>query len=321
MKIFVTGATGFVGSAIVQELLGAGHQVLGLARSQAAADKLAAAGAKVHRGSIEDEGCLRRAALAVDGAIHTAFYHEITQMGLSTRLRVLLGGSPGGIVSRFTAAAVGRDRRTLETLGQALSGPDRPLVAAFATMAMKAGQLATEDDRYDPHAVGGARGTSEDTMRVLASQGVRTSIIRLPPVVHGVGDRGGLVPRLGQIARKKGESGYVGDGRNRWPAVHRLDAARLFRLALEKEVASATYHAVAEEGVPYRRIAEIIGQNVGVPIVSKSAAQAAKHFSFLAPFVPVDNPVSSQLTQERLRWRPTQPDLASDLGQSNYFEA
>ncbi len=320
MRVFVTGATGFIGSAIVQELLSAGHEVIGLARSEASAKKLTAAGARVHRGSVEDTECLRRGAAAADGAIHTAFYHEITHMGLGTRFRVMAGGSPSGILSRFLSAAVGTDRRALETLGKALAGPDRPLVAAFVTMAMKAGQLATEEDAYDPNSVGGPRGTSEDTMQTLASQGVRTSIIRLPPVVHGDGDRAGFAPRLIEIARKKGISAYIGDGSNRWPAVHRLDAARLFRLALEQGSAGARYHAVAEEGVPYREIAEVISQRLKVPVVSKSPAEAAELFSWLAPFLPVDNPASSTLTQERLGWNPVQQGLIADLEQGSYFK-
>jgi len=320
MRIFVTGATGFIGSAIVGELLGAGHEVTGLARSDAAAASLIAAGAQVHRGTIEDLDSLRRGAAAADGAIHTAFFHEITHMGLSTRLRVMLGGSPGGIMRRFLSTTVETDRRAIETLGQALAGPDRPLVATFGTMAMKAGRLATEDDAYDPHSVAGPRGTSEDAMLKLASRGVRTSIIRLPPIVHGDGDRAGFAPRLIGIARKKGVSAYVGDGRNRWPSVHRLDAARLFRLALEKGVAGSRDHAVAEEGVPFRDIAELIGQRLNVPVVSKSPEEAAKLFSWLAPLLPVDNPTSSALTQERLGWRPTQPGLIADLDQASYFK-
>jgi len=242
-------------------------------------------------------------------------------MGLGTRLRVFLGGSPSGIVSRFLSAAVGTDRRALETLGRALAGPDRPLVAAFATMAMKPGRLATEDDAHDPNSVGAPRGASEEKMRALASLGIRASVIRLPPVVHGAGDRAGFAPRLIQIARKKSASGYVGDGHNRWPAVHRLDVARLFRLALEKGSAGATYHGVAEEGVPFRDIAGVIGRRLNLPVVSKSPTEAAKQFSFLGPFIAVDNPTSSNLTQERLGWRPTQLDLISDLDEPGYLKA
>jgi nucleoside-diphosphate-sugar epimerase len=319
MRVFVTGAIGFIGSAIVKELISAGHQVTGLARSDASATRLTAAGAQVLRGDIEDLERLRLGAADADGAIHTAFYHQIGHMNLGTRLRVMFGGAPGGIVGRFVSAAIGMDRRALETLGHALAGRDRPLVAAFATMAMKPGRLATEEDAYDPKAVGAPRGASEDTMRTLAAVGVRTSIIRLPPVVHGAGDHA-FAPRLIQIALKKRESAYIGDGHNRWPAVHRLDAARLFRLALEKGTAGVTYHGVAEEGVPFRDIAGLIGRRLHVPLISKSPAEAAKQFSFMSSFIPVDNPVSSKLTQERLGWNPMQPGLLSDLDQADYFK-
>ena len=292
----------------------------GLARSDASAKKLSDAGARVLRGDIEDLDILRQGATGSEGVIHTAFYHEITHLPLGRRLRVLLGGSPTGIVTRFLTAAVGADRRALETLGKSLRGPDRPLVAPFGTLAMTPGSFATEDRTYDPESAGAARGSTENTMRMLASQGVRTSIIRLPPVVHGESDRNGLVPQLIKIARKKRESAYVGDGSNRWPAVHKLDAARLFRLALEKGPAGAAYHGVAEEGIPFREIAATIGQQLKVPIVSKSLEEAAKQFSFLSTFVPVDNPTSSALTQQRLGWAPSQPNLMSDLQRSGYFQ-
>jgi nucleoside-diphosphate-sugar epimerase len=212
------------------------------------------------------------------------------------------------------------DRRALETIGQSLSGADRPLVATFGTLSMKPGQLATEDQTYDPNFIGAPRGKTEDTLRELALRGIRTSAIRLPPIVHGAGDRG-FAPQLIQIARKKKESAYVGDGLNRWPSVHRLDAARLFRLALENGSAGGTYHGVAEEGIPFRDIAGLIGRRLNVPVVSKSAAEVAKQFGFLAPFVPRDNPTSSKLTQERLGWLPTQPGLLADLDQADYFKA
>ena len=320
MRVFVTGATGFIGSAIVKELIGAGHQVTGLARSEASGKKLTDAGARVHLGSVEDLDCLRRAAAAADGAIHTAFYHKISHMPLRTRLRVLLGGAPGGIVQRFLAAAVATDRRALETIAQSLSGTDRPLVAAFGTLAMKQGRLATENEAYDPTFFGAPRAETEDTLQKLASRGIRTSAIRLSPIVHGAGDHG-FAPQLIEIARKKKESAYVGDGLNRWPSVHRLDAARLFRLALENGPAGGTYHGVAEEGIPFRDIAGLIGRRLNVPVVSKSPAKAAKQFSFLAPFVPMDNPTSSKLTQERLGWKPAQPGLLADLNQADYFKA
>ena len=274
----------------------------------------------VTSGHIRQE-VLRRGAAAAQGVIHTAFYHEITHMWLGTLLRVLLGGSPTGIVTRFLTAALGADRRALETLGQSLRGAERPLVATFATFSMTPGKVATEDDGVDTNSPGAARGSTETTMRILASQGVRTSIIRLPPVVHGESDRNGFVPQLIKIARKKGESAYVGDGLNRWPAVHKLDAAHLFRLALEKGPAGAAYHGVAEEGVPFGEIAKAIGERLKVPVASKSPAEAAKQFSFLGPFVPVDNPTSSKLTQERLGWRPTQPGIFADLDQADYFKA
>lgn len=320
MRVFVTGATGFIGSAIVEELLGTGHQVTGLARSEAGAKKLAAAGAQVLRGDIEDLECLRRGAAAADGAIHTAFYHAIGHMKMGTRLRVLAGGLPSGIVQRFVAAAVAADRRAIDTLGHALASADRPLVASFATMAMTPGRLATEDDAYSPNAIGGPRGATEELMHAMALQGIRTSIVRLPPTVHGAGDHG-FVSRVIQVARKKKESAYVGDGQNRWPAVHRLDVARLFRLALESGPAGGTYHGVAEEGVAFREIAGLIGRRLKVPVISKSSADAGKQFSFLSGFVSADNPVSSRLTQERLGWRPTQPGLLTDLELAGYFNA
>jgi nucleoside-diphosphate-sugar epimerase len=320
MRVFVTGATGFIGFAIVRELIGAGHQVTGLARSEASGKKLVEVGAQVQLGSVEDLDCLRCAAAAADGAIHTAFYHKLSHIPLRTRLRVLLGGAPGSIVQRFMEAAVATDRRTLETISQSLSGTDRPLVATFATLAMKPGQLATEDEAYDPNFIGAARARTEEMLQEFAARGIRTSAIRLPPIVHGAGDHG-FAPQLIEIARKKKESTYVGDGLNRWPSVHQRDAARLFRLALEKGSAGGTYHGVAEEGIPFRDIASLIAQRLNLPAVSKSPAEAAKQFGFLGLFVGIDNPTSSTLTQERLGWRPTQPGLLSDLDQADYFKA
>jgi len=318
MRVFVTGATGFIGSAIIKELIGAGHQVLGLARSDASARSLIAAGARVHRGSLEDLESLRRGAAAAEGAIHTAFFHEFTHARLATRLRVLFGGAPGAIVSRFMAAAAETDRRAIETIGRALAGTDRSLVATFGTLSLRPGHLATEDDAADLSGFGALRAASEAAMLEMNSSGLRTSAVRLPPVVHGDGDRTGFVPRLIAIARKNGASATVGDGLNVWPAVHRLDAARLFRLALEK--GSATYHGVAEEGVPFHTIAEVIGRRLNVPVVSKSPAEAAKTLSWLAPILPVDNPTSSALTQECLGWHPTGPTLISDLDGPWYFK-
>lgn len=319
MRVFVTGATGFIGSAIVEELISAGHEVTGLARSAASGKRLRDAGARVLIGTVEDLDTLRRGAQAADGAIHTAFYHKVSHIAFGKRIGVFLGGARGGIMQRFMHAAVETDRRAVEAIGQALAGTDRPLVATFATMAMRPGVLATEDQPYDPSFFAAPRAETEDVLQRIAESGVRTSAIRLPPSVHGAGDQG-FVPMLAGIATKKRESAYVGEGTNRWPSVHRQDAARLFRLALESGAAGGTYHGVAEEGIPFKRIAELIGRRLGVPTVSKSATDAGKHFSFLAGFVARDNPTSSQWTRDRLAWSPTRAGLLADLDQADYFK-
>ncbi len=293
MKVFVTGATGFIGSAIVQELISAGHQVLGLARSDAAAATLTAAGAKVHRGSLEDPESLRSGAAAAGGVIHAAFIHDWANY----------------------AAAAEKDTRAIETLGAALAGTDRPLIVTSGTLlAQPKGPLATEDDAHNPN----FPRKSEDAAIALASRGVRVAILRLPPSVHGEGDHG-FVPTLIDIARQKGVSAYIGDGLNRWPAVHRLDAARLYRLALEKAAAGATYHGVADEGVPVRDIAGVIARRLNLPLVGKSAEEAVDHFGWLATFLRIDGAASSAQTRERLGWRPTQPGLIADLDEEHYF--
>jgi nucleoside-diphosphate-sugar epimerase len=319
MRVFVTGATGFIGSAIVAELLAGGHEVLGLARSDAAAARLTAAGAVPHRGSLEDLDSLRRGARAADGAIHTAFFHEFSHASGLTRLRVLAAGSPRRIVPRFLAAMLVADRNAITAIGSALRGPDRPLVAAFGTMALAAGRVGTEEDDVDPAAVGGPRGATEQTMADLARDGVRTGIVRLPPVVHGDGDRAGFLPRMITVARKNNVSWYPGDGANRWPAVHRLDAARLFVQALEKGEAGARYHAVAEEGIPVRDVASMIGRGLSLPVASANERQVTTKFGFLAPFLPVDNPASSAATRRSLDWEPGHPALLEDLEADWYF--
>ena len=294
MRVFVTGATGFIGTAVVRELIDAGHQVLGLARSDAAAQSLVAAGAGVQRGSLEDLESLRSGAMAADGVIHTAFIHDFSNYG----------------------PAAEADRRAIETLGSALAGTDRPLIVTSGTLlAQRQGPLATEEDAHNPN----FSRKSEQAALALAERGVRASVLRLSPSVHGNGDHG-FVPRLISIAREKGVSAFIGDGLNRWPAVHRLDAAHLYRLVLEKGSAGATYHGVADEGVPTREIAEAIGRGLKLPVFSKSHEAAADHFGWIARFFGIDSPASSGLTQERLGWRTVQPGIIADLNAEHYFE-
>ncbi|HLK21855.1 MAG TPA: SDR family oxidoreductase [Bryobacteraceae bacterium] len=295
MRIFVTGATGFVGSAVVAELKNAGHQVAGLARSEQGARSLIAAGAEVVRGSLEDLESLRRGASNSDGVVHTAFIHDFSNY----------------------AASAEADRRAIEALGTALAGSGRPLVVTSGTLLLqRTSSLATEKDEPVPN----FPRKSEEAGLAFASQGVRVSVIRLPPSVHGDGDHG-FVPMLFAIAREKGVSAYLGDGLNHWPAVHRLDAARLYRLAVEKGVAGARYHGIADEGVLFRDISRLIGQHLNVPLVSKSPEEAAGHFGWMSSFVGVDCPASSAQTQQQLGWRPANASLIADIKRPAYFEA
>ncbi|MEU7058067.1 SDR family oxidoreductase [Streptomyces sp. NPDC046197] len=305
MRVFVTGASGWIGSAVVPELIGAGHQVVGLARSEASAAALTAAGAEVHRGTLDDLDSLRSAAAASDGVIHLAFKHDIAFSG------------------DFQGAA-DADRRAVEVFGEALAGSGRPLVLASGLAGLAPGRVATEEFGREPgsethlNAAARARLTTAHLTLSLASRGVRSTVLRLPPTVHGDGDHG-FMARLVGIARDKGVSGHIGDGNNRWPAVHRHDAAHLFRLALEQAPAGSVLHAVAEEGVPIRAVAEVIGRHLGLPVAAVSPEDAAEHFGWLAAFLGIDSPASSTLTRDLMGWQPTQPGLVDDLDKGHYF--
>jgi nucleoside-diphosphate-sugar epimerase len=306
MRIFVTGASGWIGSAVVPELIGAGHEVIGLARSDDSAAVLTTAGAEVHLGSLDDLDELRRAAEASDGVIHLAFKHDLAFTG------------------DFLGAATA-DRRAVETMAEALAGSDRPLVIASGTLGVAPGRVATELDGHVENpslAVYGegplARRATAEFVLSLAVSGVRSSVMRLPPTNHGDGDNG-FVATLVAIARDKGISGYIGDGANRWPAVHRLDSAHLFRLAVEGAPAGSTLHAVADQGVAIRDIAEVIGRHLDIPVVSIAPDDADVHFTWLANFLAADSPASSTLTRELLGWQPEQAGLIEDLDQGHYF--
>ncbi len=298
MRVFVTGATGFIGSAVVRELLDAGHQVVGLARSDEGAAALAAAGADLHRGSLQDPGSLRDGAAAADGVIHTAYIHDFSGTG-----------DPSGFART--------DGRAIEAMGEALAGSGRPLVVAAGLPVPAPGHVTTEEDAVPDNPA--YPRVSERTALSFAGRGVRACSVRLAPTVHGEGDPH-FVPALIGIARAKGLSAYVGDGSNRWCAVHRLDAARLFRLAVEDAPAGTRLNAVGDEGVPFREIAEVIGRHMGLPAVSVSPGEAAGHFGLFGLFAAMDVPASSALTRKRFGWHPVQPGLIADLDEGHYFK-
>lgn len=288
MQVFVTGATGWVGSAVVQELLRAGHQVTGLVRSEHNAAVLNATGAQALRATLADVDALHRAASSADAVIHTAFNHDF---------------------SRFAENAE-EERQAIEAIGSALQGSERPLLVTSGLARIASGRLATEEDVPDPSFLR----KSETAARALAARGIRAATVRLAPSVHGVGDHG-FVPMLIRIAREKGVSAYLGDGSNRWGGVHRLDAARLYRLAVEQGVTQSAYHAVADEGVSFKELATVIGRQLGVPV----EARGREHFGWFAEFVGLDMAATSERTRARLGWTPVGPSLLEDIDQAAYY--
>ncbi len=296
MRIFVTGASGFVGAAVVRELIQAGHEVIGVVRSDTAAQGVAEAGAATYRGDLEQPESLLRGASEADAIIHTGFIHDFTKFKASCEL----------------------DRQVIAVLGSALAGSKRPLIITSAIGALPPGPLATERTR-PPSPSPNPRAATEEAARLLMDRGSNVSIVRLPASVHGDGDHHGFVPILIKMAREKGVSAYIDQGLNRWPAVHRLDAARVYRLALERNTPGAYYHAVAEEGVPFRQIAETIGRQLELPVISKRQDEAAAHFTWFAHFAAMNVTASSQQTAEQLTWQPTMPGLIADLERPQYF--
>jgi len=298
MRVFVTGASGFIGSAVVDELIKAGHQVLGLARSEESAKKLIAAGAEVHRGTLEDVDSLRSGVATTDATMHLGFIHDFSKFKENCET----------------------DRRAIRAMGGVLAGTDRPLIITSGTGLLTPDKLGLETDAPGFSADVVPRVASEEAAAEMAAQGINVSVVRLPPSVHGDGDRG-FVPALINMAREKGVSAYPGEGANLWPAVHRLDAAAVYRLILEKGAGpGAHYHAVADQGIPVREIAEMIGKKLGIPVVSKSEAERAEHFTWMAHFITMHCPSSSAWTRQQLGWTPTHVGLIEDLENGTYFD-
>jgi len=298
MRVFVTGASGWIGSAVVPELIGAGHEVIGLARSEASAAALSAAGAGVQRGNLDDIDSLRAGARACDGVIHLAYIHDFSQFDENARV----------------------DLQAIKAIGSELAGSGRPFVIAGGTAALTPGRVSTERDTVAADHPLRARAVSEEAALALAENGVRCSAVRLPPTVHGDGDHG-FMSVIVAVARDKGVSAYIGDGSNRWPAVHRLDAAHLFRLALEQARAGSVWHGIADEGVSLRAVAEVIGRHLDVPAASLAPEDAAEHFGWIGHLLAADIPSSSPQTRELLGWQPVQPALIEDLEKGHYFQA
>ncbi|MFD2148522.1 SDR family oxidoreductase [Mucilaginibacter antarcticus] len=297
MLVFVTGASGFVGSAVVKELIEAGHEVLGLARSEASAKTLREAGAALHIGSLDDLESLKAGAAAADGVIHTAFIHDFSNYKENCEV----------------------DRRAIQAMGEALAGTDKPLVITSGTALVISNPISNERDQPNVSADIVPRVASEEAAAAMAAKGVNVRVVRLPPSTHGTGDYG-FVPMLANIAKEKGEAVYVGDGLNLWPAAHRFDAARLYRLVLERGTAATTYHAVAEQGVTMRDIATLIGKKLGLPVVSKNEEEAAAYFGWMTHFAGMNVPSSSQITRDALSWEPSGLGLLEDIEQ-NYFNS
>jgi nucleoside-diphosphate-sugar epimerase len=298
MRVFVTGASGWIGSAVVPELIAAGHEVTGLARSDASAAALTSAGAAVQRGNLDDVESLRAGARASDAVIHLAYIHDFSQFDENARI----------------------DLQAIQAIGAELEGSDKPFVITGGTAALTPGQVSTERDTVAPDHPLRARAVSEEAALALADKGVRVSTVRLAPTVHGDGDHG-FMSTIISVAREKGVSAYVGDGSNRWPAVHRLDAAHLFRLAVENAPAGSVLHGIADEGVSLRAVAEVIGRHLDVPVTALAPEDSAGHFGWLGHLLAADIPSSSTLTRELLAWQPMQPGLVEDLEKGHYFRS